>query len=202
MKTKSTKLWDNNHLGLAMKSGYWNKLVILPIFTALSLVFTSILWGIPNIGWWTIIPFIFSMSIGMWLGWQLNMVYCYVFLRWPWKKVDDCFRHCKLPDSWLSEQGSLDPNRVALGKWEKQRAKGKMRYIFLVGVCGWGVGMTGGKLLSHAITGNWEAHWSIYLIYLVVNAMTGVVFGLCMWHFQDRQFRKLAKRFEDAKADD
>jgi len=86
-------------------------------------------------------------------------------------------------------------NNSKLNKWERIRARGKMRYVIIHGVISWGIPAA---ILTSVITTLWETKTlkfnsefvSDLLISLVVFPIFGIVFGLWTWHIFDSKFPK------------
>ncbi|TNE63956.1 MAG: hypothetical protein EP335_08205 [Alphaproteobacteria bacterium] len=80
-----------------------------------------------------------------------------------------------------------------LDRWEKIRRGGRMRYILLYGVLGWGLPTL---LLFSLIRGWVEGRVESILatvfdpMHLVIWALAGVVFGALMWRWSERIYER------------
>lgn len=84
-------------------------------------------------------------------------------------------------------------------RWERTRQMGRGRFVWSVGVCGWGVPV--GVLWSIAfwyVTTPRPPLWGVLPVALVVFPMGGYLWGAAMWWRAERGYRA-ARRGADAE---
>ena len=87
-----------------------------------------------------------------------------------------------------------DAETKFINQWEKTKFKGKLRYIFLVGVLGWGVPMF---IVMTLIIGSGlfpNKGTSVIIINSVIWLIGGFVFGYSGWYYADKKYNKLAAK--------
>lgn len=75
-------------------------------------------------------------------------------------------------------------------RWERTRRMGRRRYVWLVGVCGWGLSV--GALWSVAFCYYVDAplpFWAVLPVALVGFSVGGYVWGAVTWWWSERGFR-------------
>lgn len=79
-------------------------------------------------------------------------------------------------------------------KWKETRAKGKTRYVFLVGVLWWGGFMTGFMSIWQYFMRPERYDWiQDPLANLLVFTIGGFLFGTCIWSIAEKQYLKFTK---------
>lgn len=90
-------------------------------------------------------------------------------------------------------------NKEKWKKWEKVRAKGRTRFIWLNGVVGWGIPLA---VTGPALTVLWRDAgfvierfpWGSFLRLLpsslIVASLGGYFYGVLMWEIAERMYRK------------
>jgi len=77
-----------------------------------------------------------------------------------------------------------------LQRWEKVRQKGRLRFILLTGVAGWGLPMF--AVMTFVVNRRPDSPPtpSFILVSAVIWALGGAVFGLSMWTISEKKYQK------------
>ena len=86
-----------------------------------------------------------------------------------------------------------------MARWEKTRRMGRTRYIWLVGVLGWGVATGTMWAVAMAAMRGWDRLPVLLAIALVGFPLGGYFFGMWTWKVSESQYQKaLTAREEEA----
>ena len=88
-------------------------------------------------------------------------------------------------------------------RWEKTRKMGKWKYIFLVGMLGYGGIMFIVSLFLNRLY-LWirpDTRLTIYLISLIIWLFAGIVFGTLTWFVSERSYKKEKEKWRSIKID-
>jgi hypothetical protein len=77
-----------------------------------------------------------------------------------------------------------------LARWEKTRRMGRMRYIWLVGVLGWGVATGSMWAIAMAAMQGWERLPVLLPLALVGFPIGGYFFGAWVWKASEAQYQQ------------
>ena len=80
------------------------------------------------------------------------------------------------------------PDPKAIERWEKQRAKGKTRYILMTGVLGWGAAMF--VVMTFFVSHPDELAWWRIALSAIVCLAGGALFGFLTWALSERRYQK------------
>lgn len=86
-------------------------------------------------------------------------------------------------------------------KWKNTRQKGKLRFILLTGVLGYGAPMF---ILMSFIVNKPFANGFTFLnlsLHLSIWFFAGALFGLIMWHFMERAYKESASTQSETHQD-
>jgi hypothetical protein len=83
-----------------------------------------------------------------------------------------------------------------LARWEKTRKMGRTRYVWLVGVPGWGVAVGSTWAVAMAAMQGWDRLPTLLALALVGFPIGGYFFGAWVWKASESQYQK-AKAGED-----
>lgn len=88
-------------------------------------------------------------------------------------------------------------DRKSFDRWTKRRSMGRTRFIWLVGVLGWGLTMTVVmgiyEFFDHP---NHPALWGLTVFGAVVFLIGGYFFGMSMWYFLEKDYQRSKVLFE------
>jgi hypothetical protein len=185
----------------------------------MALTLTAVLIAAPNVGRW--LRFILDMPpgapakddvygvlwaitiglilglvaiVGYLLGWFVNALIYRIFFGWPWRRVSSVILQSEVPSEWLAK----DTSTVRKSDWAEVRLKGRGHFILTTGILRWGLWMyvimsvvpalgsayLGGRTPS-AFTLLWQA---------ALWACGGALFGVLLWYFSERHFRRNAEQ--------
>ena len=84
-----------------------------------------------------------------------------------------------------------------LARWEKTRKMGRTKFVWLVGVLGWGVGTGSLWAVATAALRNWEDLPRLLALALVGFPIGGYFFGTLVWKSSESRYQKaLAEKQE------
>lgn len=80
--------------------------------------------------------------------------------------------------------------------WETYRGKGKWKFILAYGVIGWGLGVAVLMSLLEVGIGLFDGSidWGLIGTYFIGFPISGTVFGLWYWWFNEKKYRKMMAR--------
>ncbi len=82
-------------------------------------------------------------------------------------------------------------------RWETSRKRGKGRFVLLRGILGWGGFMTIVMSIFQHLMHPKALFWSqIVPLNLAVHSIGGLLFGLWMWHSNERAYSRFKKETE------
>ncbi|MFP4325543.1 MAG: hypothetical protein ACLFP9_05960 [Desulfonatronovibrio sp.] len=82
-------------------------------------------------------------------------------------------------------------------KWESTRQKGKLRFIILYGVVGWGFGMAIIVPAIRSILFGTQIDMPQLLSGIVVFPIIGSIFGLVLWHISEIEYHNHQRKNKD-----
>ena len=106
-----------------------------------------------------------------------------------WKSKDD--KNKKDDDISLSEETVMSSDLAQWARWERTRKGGRARYVWLYGVCVFGLclGSVFGILLSiEMLTSRHPSPAIVPLVGFVLGLVGGYVFGGVTWHVFETQY--------------
>jgi hypothetical protein len=77
-----------------------------------------------------------------------------------------------------------------IARWEKTRKMGRARYIWLVGVLGWGVATGSMWAVAMAAMQGWERLPVLLAMALVGFPIGGYFFGMWVWKASESQYQQ------------
>lgn len=80
------------------------------------------------------------------------------------------------------------PRPKAIERWEKQRAKGRTRYILQIGVFGWGLAMF--IAMTFVVNRPVQLTPSTIALSAIIWLLGGALFGFVTWTMSERKYRK------------
>lgn len=151
----------------------------------------------PN-GWLWVVLFLAMMVIlmlaGAALGSLLNALIARVILRWPAIKVREVFLYSKVPAEWYRETGPGQKTNTAVAKrmttWATTRKNGKWHFVLVRGVLGFGLPVFLGTSCVPVLRHRVQPTLQYFVPQILIFALSGILFGILIWHFSERQFRK------------
>jgi hypothetical protein len=134
------------------------------------------------------------MLAGYALGWLLNAALARVIFRWPADKVRNVFLESRVPTEWrradtLAAAPGGTPVRKR-GAWVAMRTKGRWHFVLVRGVLGWGGAMFFAMGLMPVLSHRREPSWPYFFSQAIIWTIGGALFGLAVWTWSERQFRK------------
>ncbi|HVL12023.1 MAG TPA: hypothetical protein VM529_05630 [Gemmata sp.] len=77
-----------------------------------------------------------------------------------------------------------------LARWEKMRKMGRTRYVWLVGVLGWGVATGSTWAVTMAAVQGWDRLPTLLTLALIGFPIGGYFFGAWTWKVCEAQYQK------------
>ncbi|QLG88022.1 hypothetical protein HQ393_06970 [Chitinibacter bivalviorum] len=145
-----------------------------------------------------LIAFIFIMValmlMGYALGWLLNALIARYIFRWPSAKVCETFMYSNVPQEWRLDPRATSKTLSASAKlrnnWAITRTKGRWNFILVRGILGWGLPMFLGMSCLPVLTRHIQPTLAYFVPQIILWSLAGGLFGLIIWLFSERQFRK------------
>lgn len=80
-------------------------------------------------------------------------------------------------------------------KWQKTRQKGKLRFVIIYGVIGFGLLLSIAQLATKYILHHPHLDLKNALFLFGINLIIGALFGLFMWHSAEIKYRRAEKQY-------
>lgn len=134
------------------------------------------------------------MLTGCALGWMLNAAMARVIFRWPADKVRNVFLESRVPAEWrrADTPAAAPGDRLVRERGARvaTRTKGRWHFVLVRGVLAWGGAMFFAMGLMPVLTHRREASWPYFFSQAIIWTIGGALFGLAVWTWSERRFRK------------
>jgi peptidoglycan/LPS O-acetylase OafA/YrhL len=104
-----------------------------------------------------------------------------------------------LPKLTLRDRFAWSMNHVAAAKWEKEKSKGKKRFILVFGVLYFGFPMSATMTFIQYQKTEPIHPEAFIVIHVLTWVFSGALYGWMMWKVFERQYRKYLKKHQNPK---
>jgi hypothetical protein len=153
--------------------------------------------GQPNSLLWLVLflsMMIVLMLAGYALGWVVNAAIARAYFEWPAEKIRSVFLESRIPADWREPEAAapaLDGKPVRQRfSWAVTRQKGRLHFVLVRGVLGWGSAMFVGMSLMPVLMHRHEPTWSYLVRQVCVWAIGGACFGFATWSWSEWLFKR------------
>lgn len=140
--------------------------------------------GLPIV--FVLIIMLFFMIAGYFSGWLVNAIVINIFFRWTWDEIRRIFLYSEIPISWVVDQSLLYKKK----NWSEIRKHGMWKFIFKIGILGWGGAMFFLMTSISIILDGAKASMRYVILSACIWGIVGYLFGFIFWQISELQFRK------------